>query len=143
MIFFLFIYTIWHLQSWLCWDKINFLCISVKPKNAFKLLEPSRQELHSSRLGLEPKSITALLSLYAVDGGKFKVPAGQPRKCLDKKCCCSFFFWFFFHGRQVTLNLHAVPAASWLRSAATSGQAAVIRCLGQQANIAQHSSHSD
>lgn len=95
MIYIFFFYTIWHLQSWLCCDKINFLCNSVKPKNAFKLLEPSRQELHSSRLGLEPKSITALLSLYAVDGGKFKVPAGQPRKCLDKKCCGSSFFFFF------------------------------------------------
>lgn len=45
------------------------------------------------------------------------------------------------HRRQVIPNLCLVPPASWPNSTAT--EATVIRCLSQQANIIQHSSHTD
>lgn len=45
------------------------------------------------------------------------------------------------HRRQVIPNLCLVPPASWPNSIATKARA--IRCLSQQPNIIQHSSHTD
>lgn len=89
-----------RLYSWLCCDKTFFMQF----KNAFKLLESSRQELHASRLRFEPKSICC--------GGRWKIPGScgaTEENALTKKCCGSFPV---FHGKQVRLNLHAAPAGS-------------------------------